>query len=215
MAAPTPSAQEPRLRDADRSQQTILLAARDEFALYGLAGARVDRIAERADINKRLIYYYFKSKDELFLAVLESTYADIRAAEQKLHLDEMDPVEAIRELVSFTWHYYLEHPEFISLLNSENQHNAAHLKKSARIQEMNSPLVQMLDTVLERGRRKDLFRAGIDPIQLYISIASICYFYLSNNQTLSTIFGRDLRAPKAMAQRLSHMTDMVLGYVMR
>jgi AcrR family transcriptional regulator len=215
MAAPTPSAQEPRLRDADRSQQTILLAARDEFALYGLAGARVDRIAERADINKRLIYYYFKSKDELFLAVLENTYADIRAAEQKLHLDEMDPVEAIRELVSFTWHYYLEHPEFISLLNSENQHNAAHLKKSARIQEMNSPLVQMLDTVLERGRRKDLFRAGIDPIQLYISIASICYFYLSNNQTLSTIFGRDLRAPKAMAQRLSHMTDMVLGYVMR
>ena len=215
MPAATASPPEPRSRDADRSQQTILLAARDEFALYGLAGARVDRIAERADINKRLIYYYFKSKDDLFLAVLENTYADIRAAEQKLHLDEMDPVEAIRELVSFTWHYYLEHPEFISLLNSENQHNAAHLKKSARIQEMNSPLVQMLDTVLERGRRQDLFRAGIDPIQLYISIASICYFYLSNNQTLSTIFGRDLRAPKAMAQRLSHMTDMVLGYVMR
>jgi AcrR family transcriptional regulator len=215
MPAAIASTPEPRLRDADRSQQTILLAARDEFALYGLAGARVDRIAERADINKRLIYYYFKSKDDLFLAVLENTYADIRAAEQKLHLDEMDPVEAIRELVSFTWHYYLEHPEFISLLNSENQHNAAHLKKSARIQEMNSPLVQMLDTVLERGRRKDLFRAGIDPIQLYISIASICYFYLSNNQTLSTIFGRDLRTPKAMAQRLSHMTDMVLGYVMR
>jgi len=215
MAVTSSSTPEPRLRDADRSQQTILLAARDEFALYGLAGARVDRIAERADINKRLIYYYFKSKDDLFLAVLENTYADIRAAEQKLHLDEMDPVEAIRELVSFTWHYYLEHPEFISLLNSENQHNAAHLKKSSRIQEMNSPLVQMLDAVLERGRRQDLFRAGIDPIQLYISIASICYFYLSNNQTLSTIFGRDLRAPKAMAQRLSHMTDMVLGYVMR
>jgi AcrR family transcriptional regulator len=214
MAATSSSAPETRSRDADRSQQTILLAARDEFALYGLAGARVDRIAERADINKRLIYYYFKSKDDLFLAVLENTYADIRAAEQKLHLDEMDPVEAIRELVSFTWHYYLEHPEFISLLNSENQHNAAHLKKSSRIQEMNSPLVQMLDTVLERGRRQALFRAGIDPIQLYISIASICYFYLSNNQTLSTIFGRDLRAPKAMAQRLSHMTDMVLGYVM-
>ena len=206
---------EPRSRDADRSQQTILLAARDEFALFGLAGARVDRIAKRADINKRLIYYYFKSKDDLFLAVLENTYADIRAAEQKLHLDEMDPVQAIRQLVSFTWHYYLDHPEFISLLNSENQHNAAHLKKSARIQDMNSPLVQMLDTVLQRGRSQGLFRDGVDPIQLYISIASICYFYLSNNQTLSAIFGRDLRAPKAMAQRLSHMTDMVLGYVMR
>jgi AcrR family transcriptional regulator len=206
---------EPRPRDADRSQQTILLAARDEFAKYGLAGARVDRIAERADINKRLIYYYFKSKDDLFLAVLENTYADIRTAEQKLHLDEIDPVEAVRQLVSFTWHYYLDHPEFISLLNSENQENAAHLKKSTHIQEMNSPLVQMLDTVLERGRREKLFRSGIDPVQLYISIASICYFYLSNNQTLSAIFGRDLRAPKAMAQRLSHMTDMVLGYVMR
>jgi AcrR family transcriptional regulator len=215
MPTSSTKATEPRSRDADRSQSIILNAARDEFAKYGLAGARVDRIAERADINKRLIYYYFKSKDDLFLAVLENTYADIRSAEQKLHLDEMDPVEAIRQLVSFTWHYYLDHPEFISLLNSENQENAAHLKKSERIQEMNSPLVQMLDVVLERGRKEGLFRSGIDPVQLYISIASICYFYLSNNQTLSTIFGRDLRAPKAMAQRLSHMTDMVLGYAMR
>jgi AcrR family transcriptional regulator len=215
MPTSSTKATEPRSRDADRSQSIILNAARDEFAKYGLAGARVDRIAERADINKRLIYYYFKSKDDLFLAVLENTYADIRSAEQKLHLDEMDPVEAIRQLVSFTWHYYLDHPEFISLLNSENQENAAHLKKSERIQEMNSPLVQMLDVVLERGRKEGLFRSGIDPVQLYISIASICYFYLSNNQTLSAIFGRDLRAPKAMAQRLSHMTDMVLGYAMR
>lgn len=206
---------ETRLRDADRSQAAILLAARDEFANHGLAGARVDRIAERADVNKRLIYYYFGSKDELFLAVLERTYADIREAEQRLHLDEVEPVEAIRQLISFTWHYYLEHPEFITLLNSENLHKAVHLKRSERIQEMNSPLVQLLDGILERGRRQHLFHAGIDPIQLYISIASLCYFYLSNNPTLSAIFGRDLRAPKAMAQRLSHMTELVLGYVMR
>lgn len=205
---------EPRSRDADRSQQIILQAAREEFATYGLAGARVDRIAERADVNKRLIYYYFKSKDTLFLAVLEAAYADIRAAEQALHLDAIDPVEAIRQLVAFTWNYYLEHPEFISFLNSENQHNASHLKQSVRIQEMNSPLIQMLETVLERGRNQKLFRHGIDPMQLYITIAAICYFYLSNNQTLSAIFGRDLRAPKAMQQRLSHMTDVVLGYVM-
>ncbi|MBN8749992.1 MAG: TetR family transcriptional regulator [Variovorax sp.] len=196
---------ETRLRDADRSQAAILLAARDEFANHGLAGARVDRIAERADVNKRLIYYYFGSKDDLFLAVLERTYADIREAEQRLHLDEVEPVEAIRQLISFTWHYYLEHPEFITLLNSENLHKAVHLKRSDRIQEMNSPLVQLLDGILERGRREHLFHAGIDPIQLYISIASLCYFYLSNNPTLSAIFGRDLRAPKAL----------VLGYVMR
>jgi len=205
---------EPRSRDADRSQLAILASARDEFSARGLAGARMDSIAERAGLNKRLIYYYFGSKDDLFLAVLERVYADIREAEQRLHLDEIDPVEAIRQLVSFTWHYYLEHPEFITLLNSENLHGAAHLKRSERIQEMNSPLVQMLDTVLERGRRDKLFRAGVDPVQLYISIASLCYFYLSNNHTLSAIFGRDLRAPKAMAQRLSHMTDLVLGYVL-
>ncbi|TAM42832.1 MAG: TetR family transcriptional regulator [Burkholderiaceae bacterium] len=204
----------PRSRDADRSQLAILAAAREEFSEHGFAGGRVDRIAERADMNKRLIYYYFGNKDDLFLAVLEGTYADIRTAEQKLRLTEIDPVEAIRQLVSFTWHYHVDHPEFISLLSSENLQRAEHLKRSSRIREMNSPLVQLLDTVLERGRRDGLFRAGIDPVQLYVSIASLCYFYLSNNHTLSTIFGRNLRAPKAMAQRLSHMIDMVLGYVM-
>lgn len=205
---------EARPRDADRSQAAILLAAREEFAGHGLAGARMDRIAERADVNKRLIYYYFGSKDDLFLAVLEGVYADIRTAEQQLHLDAVEPVEAVRRLVSFTWHYYLEHPEFITLLNSENLHRAEHLRRSERIQQMNSPLVQLLDGVLERGRREGVFRAGVDPIQLYISIASLCYFYLSNNHTLSAIFGRDLRAPKAMAQRLSHMTELVLGYLL-
>ena len=209
-----PTLSETRLRDADRSQAAILLAAREEFAGHGLAGARMDRIAERADVNKRLIYYYFGSKDDLFLAVLERVYANIRMAEQQLHLDEVEPVEAVRRLISFTWHYYLEHPEFITLLNSENLHRAEHLRRSDRIQEMNSPLVQLLDGVVERGRRSGVFRAGVDPIQLYISIASLCYFYLSNNHTLSAIFGRDLRAPKAMAQRLSHMTELVLGYLM-
>ncbi|MBB3178841.1 TetR family transcriptional regulator [Variovorax sp. Sphag1AA] len=206
---------EPRSRDADRSQLAILASARDEFSQRGLAGARMDSIAERAGLNKRLIYYYFGSKDDLFLAVLEGTYASIRQAEQRLHLEDVEPVEAIRRLVSFTWHYYLEHPEFITLLNSENLHRAVHLKRSERIQEMNSPLIELLDDVLDRGRRSGVFRDGIDPVQLYISIASLCYFYLSNNDTLSTIFGRDLRTPKAMAQRLSHMTDLVLGYALR
>jgi len=214
MKTPPTAPLEPRSRDADRSQLAILDSARDEFAQRGLAGARMDSIAARAGLNKRLIYYYFGSKDDLFLAVLERTYADIREAEQRLHLDEVEPVEAIRRLVSFTWHYYLDHPEFITLLNSENLHRAAHLKRSERIQDMNSPLVQLLDGVLERGRREKLFRSGVDPVQFYISIAALCYFYLSNNDTLSAIFGRDLRAPKVMAQRLSHMTDLVLGYVL-
>jgi len=204
----------PKTRDADKSQRSILATALREFAQHGFAGARIDRMAIQADVNKRLIYYYFESKDKLFLAVLERVYADIRTAEQALHLDEMDPAEAIRQLVSFTWHYYLAHPEFITLLNSENLHQAAHLKQSSRIQEMNSPLIALLASVLDRGRRAGLFRDGVDPVQLYISIASVCYFYLSNNATLSAIFGRDLRTPKALAQRLSHMKELVLGYVL-
>ena len=203
-----------KARNAVRSQMTILKAATDEFAKHGFAGARIDQIALSAGTNKRLIYYYYNSKDDLFLATLENAYADIRGAERELHLDQLDPAEAIRQLVSFTWNYYLAHPEFISLLNSENQQEASNLKRSGHIQEMNSPLVSMIQEVLERGRFLKLFRNGVDPIQLYISIAALCYFYLSNNQTLSTIFGQDLKSHKALAQRLSHMQELVLGYVL-
>jgi AcrR family transcriptional regulator len=206
---------EPRSRDADRSQQAILLAARDEFAQHGLGGARVDRIAERADVNKRLIYYYFTSKDELFLAVLENAYADIRAAETRLHLHDMPPAQAIRRLTEFTWEYYIEHPEFLTLLNSENLHQGRHLAMSGRVRQTNSPLVETLAEILERGRAEGLFRGGIDPIQLYVSIAGMAYFYLSNNYTLSAVFGRDLMTPKAHHERLSHMCDVILGYVLR
>ena len=206
---------EPRSRDADRSQLAILLAARDEFAQYGLGGARVDRIAQRADVNKRLIYYYFKSKDELFLAVLENAYADIRDAETELHLRDMDPAQALRRLTEFTWEYYIAHPEFLTLLNSENLHQGRHLAMSGRVQEMNSPLIQTLAEILDRGRADGLFRGGIDPVQLYVSIAGMSYFYLSNNHTLSAIFGRDLMTPKARHERLSHMCEVILGYVLR
>ncbi len=212
VAAITP---EPRLRDADRSQQAILDAAREEFALLGLAGARVDSIAERAGLNKRLIYYYFSSKDDLFLAVLESAYANIRKAEQELHLLDLPPADAVRRLMEFTWNYYLEHPEFITLLNSANLHQARHLEKSKRVREMNSPLIQTLGDILERGRKEGVFRGGVDPVHLYISIAGIAYFYLSNNYTLSAIFGRDLMTRKARSERLSHMCDVILGYVLR
>ena len=203
-----------RTRDADRTQQEILHAAMAEFAELGLGGARIDSIAERAGVNKRLIYYYFAGKDELFLAVLEQTYADIREAERALHLLAVEPVQALRRLVAFTWEHYLAHPEFLTLLNSENLHRARHLKQSARIREMNSPLIQTLGEVLERGRREGLFRGGVDPLQLYISIAGLAYFYLSNNHTLSAIFGRDLMGVKALNQRLSHITDVVMGYVL-
>jgi AcrR family transcriptional regulator len=204
---------EPRLRDADKSQQAILAAALDEFARHGLAGARMDRIAEQAEVNKRLIYYYFTSKDDLFLAVLENAYLNIREAEKRLHLRDLSPPQAIRRLTEFTWDYYIAHPEFMTLLNSENLHQGRHLAKSQRVRELNSPLIETLGEILERGRKDGVFRGGIDAVQLYVSIAGMAYFYLSNSYTLSAIFGRELLAPKARSERLSHMTDVILGYL--
>lgn len=215
MARDTSPAAEERLRDADRSQSTILAAARDEFAEFGLGGARMDRIAERAALNKRLIYYYFADKETLFQAVLEQAYRDIRSEEENLHLMDLEPAVAIKRLIEFTWDYYLRHPEFITLLNSANLHRARHLAESKRARELNSPLIETIASVLERGRREGAFRGGVDPVQLYVSIAGLAYFYLSNSHTLSAIFGRDLLAPKARAERLSHMTDVVLGYLLK
>lgn len=202
-------------RNADRSQQAILAAARDEFHQHGLGGARVDRIAERAQVDKKLLYYYFKNKDSLFQAVLEDAYRGIREAEQQLHLTELPPADALRALTEFTWNYYLAHPEFLTLLNSANLHRARHLEGSQRARALNSPLIQTLAEVLERGRRDGVFRGGVDPMQLYISIAALSYFYLGNQHTLSAIFGRSLLSTRAKSERLSHICDVILGYVLR
>ena len=213
MASRSSAVVEIRSRDADRTREEILRAAMAEFAGHGFGGARMGAIAERSGVDKKLIYYYFAGKDELFLAVLEQTYADIRAAERELHLEASDPLEAIRTLVAFTWGYYLAHPEFLALLNSENMHRAGHLKRSHRIRQMNSPLIEVLADVLVRGEQSGELRPGIDPMQLYISIAGLAYFYLSNKHTLGTIFGRDLMAKGALDGRLSHMTEVVRRYV--
>ena len=203
------------VRDPERTRARILEAAKAEFAAHGLGGARVDRIAAQADANKRMLYYYFGNKDDLFLAVLEDAYAHIREAEKALRLTEIDPPEAIRRLVAFTWEYYLEHPEFMTLLNSANLHRARHLEKSTKVRTIHSPFVAMIEEILERGRKEGVFRAGVDPVQLYISIASLTYFYLGNKYTLSAIFGRDLLSPRAKAERLAHMTELVLGYLFK
>ncbi|GMV00731.1 MAG: TetR/AcrR family transcriptional regulator [Burkholderiaceae bacterium] len=215
MVKPAPARDRTVSRDPEATRETILSAATDEFAQHGLAGARVDRIAERAGVNKRMLYYYFGQKEELFLAVLEGAYQRIREEEHKLSLTQVEPTEAIRRLVAFTWDYHMAHPEFITLLNTENLYRARHLKKSSRVRTWHSPFVAMIAEVLERGHKAGVFRAGVDPVQLYISIAGLAYFYLSNRFTLSTIFDRDLVSPKARVERLSHMTDLVLGYLVR
>jgi AcrR family transcriptional regulator len=207
------AARPPGERDPGRTRASILAAATQEFTAHGLDGARVDEIARRSGVNKRMIYYYFGDKSGLYLAVLEGSYADIRNAEIKLHLTDRDPADAMRQLVAFTWNYFIEHPEFLSLLNTENLHRSRHLKTSKKIRELHSPLVGIITALLERGVREKVFRTGVDPIQLYISIASLGFFYMSNRFTLSTIFGRDLSEREALAERGKHIEEVVLGYL--
>ena len=200
-------------RDPERARARILAAATAEFARYGLGGARVDRIAARAGLNKRMLYYYFRDKDNLFLAALEARYADIRAAERALDLEHLAPREALRRLVEFTWQYFLDHPEFMTLLNSENLHKGRHVRRSRRVPQMHSALVEMLRGILKRGEREGVFRAGVDPVQLYVSIAGLGYFYFSNIHTLSAAFGKDLASKRHRLTRRQHVADVILGYL--
>jgi AcrR family transcriptional regulator len=200
-------------RDPSRTQAAILAAATAEFTAKGLNGARVDEIARRAGVNKRMIYHYFGDKEGLYLAALEGTYTAIRSAEVGLHLSDKDPIEGMRELILFTWHYFIEHPEFLSMLGTENLHRAAYLKKSKKIRDLHSPLIGMIADLLERGAKQSVFRRGVDPVDLYISIAGLGWFYMSNRHTLSTIFGRDLTARDALAERGRHIVEVVLAYL--
>lgn len=207
-------AKEVPTRNKERTRGLILAAATEEFSEKGFAGARIEKIAERSGSNKRMLYYYFQNKEELFLAVMENTYKTIRDAESELRLLDLPPIEAIRCLITFTWDYYIRHPEFLNLLNTENLYHASHIKKSKNIGFYNSKLIGTLNEILIRGQNEKLFRGGVDPLQLYISVAALSYFYLSNNDTLSTVFVRDLNTPKAKVERLQHMIDLVLGYLM-
>jgi len=204
-----------RSRNAKRSQQTILEAARGVFAEQGLEGARFEEIAERAGVDKRLIYYYYANKEELFLCVLEEGYLQLRQAERELDLEALPPMDAIRRLIEFSWRFYNDHPEFMALVNNENLHRARHLAGSSRLPELASPLVDNLGRILEQGRVEGVFRGGVDPVQLYFTLVGLTYFYLANQHTLSTIHGRDLVTPKALNERLSHVTEVILGFLVR
>ena len=203
------------VRDAEATKQRILKASRAEFARHGYSGARMDRIARAARANKRMLYYHVGNKDALYLEALEAAYADIRAAEQELRLEEMEPLEAIERLVRFTWGYFLANPEFIALLNTENLHKARHIKRSRHIGSMNSPVVATVGRILQEGERRGLVRAGIDPLQLYISIAGLCYFYLSNLHTLTVVFDGQLKEQSALDARVAHVVDLVLNGLRR
>lgn len=198
------------VRDADLTRGRILAAAKVEFARKGLGGARVDGIATRARANKRMIYHYFGSKEQLFTAVLEDAYADIRRAEQKLQLDRLEPEAAIATLVRFTWNYYLANPQFLTLVNSENLHKARHLKDSQLIKSVSRPFVAMVKEIIDRGVEAGVFRPGVDPVQLNITIAAIGYYYLTNRFTGSIVYNRDLMDPAMLEARLQFNVDTVL-----
>jgi len=211
--AKTSASEAPRRRDPERARLAILDAATSEFSDHGFAGARVDRVALAAGLNKAMLYHYFGDKEALYLAVLERAYSDIREAENRLELSDAAPVEAVQRLVEFTWDYFVAHPEFLSLLNTENLMRAAYVKRSKSVTELQSPLVETLGAVLERGEVSGVFRSGIDPAQLYWSIAGLGYFYLSNRHTLSISFDRDLTATDAMDERRAHIVEVILGYL--
>lgn len=213
MAKPTSARDRPVTRDPEATRDAILSAATDEFAQHGLAGARVDRIAERAGINKRMLYYYFGQKEGLFLAVLEGAYQRIREEERQLNLTQVEPTEAIRRLVAFTWNYYIAHPEFITLLNTENLHKGRHISRSLRATEYSSPAVGLIDSVLASGVRKGVFRGDLRARDVYLMIVGMCYFYLSNRHTLSVFLGEELEASSELARWESFIADSVLRVV--
>lgn len=200
-----------RTRDPIQTQAKIIAAAKAEFAKVGLGGARIESIAEKAGVNKRMIYEYFKGKEELFQTVLEEMWTDIRTEERKLALDHLPPADAIRTLMTFTWEYYLKHPEFMSLVNSENLHRARHVKKSRRFSELHRGFIDMLQQILDRGVASGDFRPGVDASQLHLTLAAIGYYYLTNRFTGEVIFGFDFVSKEALQKRLEFNIDTVFS----
>ena len=197
-------------RNPVATRRKLLAAARREFATSGLAGARVDEIAARAGVNKQLVYHYFGDKDALYLTVLEWVYEEIREQERRLNLEGVPPELAIRKLIEASFDYLAAHPDFVVLLNDENRGGARHVRRSKRLEAMHSPLVSMVSQILKQGVRNGTFRRGIDPVQLYISIAGLSYFFFSNMPTLSAIFGKNLSSPAARRARRKHVVDLVM-----
>lgn len=202
----------PRRRDAEGSRKLILQAALEEFSAHGHAGARVDRIAQKAGVSKPLIYDYFGDKDAIYAAALREAYVQIREGEAALELERMEPKEAIRQLVAFTMDHYRSKPWFVAMLNTENLRGGATIRSIKGADEIQSVLVTKLGEVLRKGVARGEFRAGIDPIDLYIFIASICYFPISNIHTLRAVFHCPIDDAWLDA-RVAQATRMILGYL--
>lgn len=203
----------PRVRDAAATRRRILDAATDEFAERGLSGARIDSIAQKADANMRMIYHYYGSKEDLYAYVLEQAYADIRSQEATLNLGNLDPYDAMMKLFSFTFSHFANNPQIVSLWTGENLLKGRHLSPSQRAATLSSPLVDAIREVLARGEAANVFRSGIDPLQLYVSMVALSYFHLSNAYTLSAIFRTNLQSDKWKTERRRHAQAMLAAYL--
>ena len=206
-----PPARASRQRDSAATRAALLAMAISEFADKGFAGARVDEIANRAGVNKQLLYHHFGNKDDLYRVALETVYSEIREKEKALHLGDLSPLEAMRTLVGYSFDYLHDHPEFIKLVSDENAQGAPHAARSEELAEMHWPLVELLRETLRRGAAEGVFRDDMDPVNVYISIAGISYFFFSNNPTLSAIFGRKLNTPDMIAERRRHVIEFALA----
>ena len=202
-------------RDADQTRARILKAARNEFMRHGYSGARVERISRTGKSSDRMIYYYFGSKEALYIEVLESVYTELGAAESRLVLDESRPVEALRTLIAFTWEYYLAHPEFVALLSNENLQRGRHITKSLAVKQLSRPVLDILGQILDEGARQGLFRTGLDVRRVYLTLAALGYFYLSNRYTLAAFLGEPLETPGALAHWEAFVIDAVSRTVLR
>ncbi len=205
-----PSSRKP---DADRTRKDILTVARSEFVEHGLSGARVDAIAERTRTTKRMIYYYFGSKEGLYSAVLEDAYSDIRAIEAGLALDDLDPEAALRTLVGSMFDYEDAHPDFVRLIAIENIHQAAFLSRLPTIQQVNAGVIASLEGILGRGRAQGVFRRTADAVDIHLMISALCFYRVSNRHTFGVLFGRDLNAAEVRVRHRTMIADTVAAYL--
>jgi TetR/AcrR family transcriptional regulator, upper aerobic nicotinate degradation pathway regulator len=203
----------PATRDPIQTQARILRAARNEFMRHGYSGARVERISRAARSSDRMIYYYFASKESLYLRVLESVYSELGEAEGALVLDPARPVAALDALIEFTWRYYLAHPEFVALLSNENLQRGRHITKSVKVKQLSRPVLAILETILAEGMRQKVFRRRLDVKKVYLTLAALGYFYLSNRFTLSSFLGTDLMRPDECEAWLAEIRRVMMAAV--
>lgn len=202
-----------KLRDADRTRAEILQVASEEFADRGYSGARVDDIADRTRTTKRMIYYYFGGKEQLFIAVLERAYARLRSAEQTLPVEHLDPIAAIRELAELTFDHHEAHPEFLRLVAIENIHRAEHMVRSNILTSLNTPAVELIQRILVRGQEQGVFRRTVDPLDVHMLISSFCVFRVANRHTFNAIFEHDLAERSLRPHYRQMLGDVVVAYL--